>query len=121
MTKITSFTQLDGWKQSHILVLHIYRIIKLFPKNETYSLTDQLKRASVSVSSNIAEGFSRFSNKEKLQFYYIARGSLTEIQNQLMIAKDVGYIDKETFDVVAEQTVRVYKLINGLIKKIKSI
>jgi len=120
-TKIKSFTDLDAWKEGHKLVLDIYRITKEFPHEEQFGLTIQLRRAGVSFTSNIAEGFSRNSYKEKLQFYSMALGSLTEIQNQLLVAKDIGYITKEEFNQIANQTVKVNKITNGLIKKSKSI
>jgi four helix bundle protein len=84
--KIYSFTDLKAWKQGHELVLFVYEITKHFPQNEVFGLTSQMRRAVVSITSNIAEGFSRISNKEKAQFYSIALGSLTEIQNQSYIA-----------------------------------
>jgi len=103
--KIKSFTDLVVWKEAHQTVISIYLITKSFPKEETYSLNDQMKRCSVSITSNIAEGFSRQSKKEKLQFYFTAKGSLTELQNQLLVARDVGYLDKEKFTTIAKQTI----------------
>lgn len=114
--KIRSFTDLYTWQESHKLVLQVYKSTKKFPREETYSLVDQMKRCSVSISSNIAEGFSRNSKKEKQQFYSMAKGSLTELQNQLLVARDVGYISKEEFDKISNQTVLVHKLLNGLVK-----
>ncbi|MBI4284820.1 MAG: four helix bundle protein, partial [Chloroflexi bacterium] len=70
--------------------VRIYGITKLFPKSETYSLVDQMRRAASSVTANIAEGFGRQTYKEKLQFYFLAQGSLTELKNFILIAKDVG-------------------------------
>lgn len=119
-TKIKSFTDLNTWKEGHELVLEIYKITKNFPKEELFCLTSQIRRATVSITSNIAEGFSRQSFKEKIQFYSIAQGSLTEIQNQLLIARDVGYFTADRFKKIAEQTVVVHKLINGLIKYLKN-
>lgn len=119
--KIKSFTDLKAWERGHKLVLDVYKITKKFPREEQFGLTNQLRRAAVSFTSNIAEGFSRHSYKEKLQFYSMALGSLTEIQNQLLIAKDIGYITKEEFDKLAEQTITVNKITNGLIKKTKSV
>ena len=107
-TKIKSFTDLNSWKETHTLVLEIYKLTRKFPKEERYGLTDQIRRCAVSISSNIAEGFSRQGGKEKLQFYFMSKGSLTELQNQLLIARDVGYINKMKFDKVAEQTVTVH-------------
>lgn len=119
--KITSFTKLDTWKEGHQLVLSIYATTKIFPKDELFSLTNQIRRAAVSITSNIAEGFSRNSWKEKMQFYATARGSLTEVENQLLIARDVGYIQRDVFSDLANRCVRVGKLITGLIKKSKSM
>lgn len=119
--KIKSFTDLNAWREGHKLVLMIYDITKKFPKEEQFGLTIQLRQAGVSITSNIAEGFSRNSYKEKSQFYSMALGSLTEIQNQLLIAKDIGYITKNEFDKIARQSIIVNKITNGLIKKSKSI
>lgn len=114
--KIQSFTQLTTWQKAHTLVLVIYKITKAFPREEIYALVDQMRRCAISITSNIAEGFSRKSYKEKIQFYSMALGSTTELQNQLLVARDVGYITKEQFSTIAQLTVEVHKLINGLIK-----
>lgn len=118
--KIKSFTDLKAWQQSHELVLLIYQETVNFPSSEIFGLSSQLRRAVVSISSNIAEGFSRKSSKEKLQFYYMSIASLTEVQNQLLIAKDVGYITRSKFNALANQSIVISKLINGLIKKIRN-
>lgn len=118
--KIKSFTDLVAWQEAHKLVIIIYKITDKFPSKEVYGLTNQMRRAAVSITSNIAEGFSRRGKKEKMQFYYLAKGSLTELQNQLLIAKDVGYLDKNLFNQIAQQTVQVSKLIFGLIRSQKS-
>lgn len=97
-------------------MLNIYKTTKSFPKEEVYSLTDQIKRAAVSIASNVAEGFTRQSKKEKLQFYFMAKGSLTELQNQLLIAKGVSYLSSEEFTSLASQTIVAHKLLNGLMK-----
>lgn len=114
--KIKSFTDLHTWQEGHKLVLLIYEITKDFPKEEVYSLTNQLRRAVVSVTSNIAEGFSRNTSKDKNQFFVMAQGSLTELQNQLIIVKDVGYLNQRKFNEILEKTVIVHKLITGLRK-----
>lgn len=116
--KIESFTDLYAWQEGHRLVLLIYKITKTFPREELFGLTNQLRRAAVSITSNISEGFSRKSAKEKSQFYSMALGSLTELQNQALIARDVGYLQKEGFGVIASQTILVSKMINGLIKSV---
>lgn len=118
--KIKSFTDLVTWQEGHKFVIKIYSLTDNFPNREAYSLTDQMRRCCVSVTSNIAEGFSRQGKKEKLQFYYMAKGSLTELQNQLLIARDVNYLPKEEFSKVISQTVDVGKLLGGLIKSLKN-
>ncbi len=118
-TKIKNFTDLNACKEAHKLVLMIYKLTDSFPQKEVLSLTSQMRRAAVSVSSNIAEGFSRKTNKDKAQFYTMNQGSLTELQNQLIISRDVKYIDNKTFMQTAEQTVTVNKLINGLKRIVK--
>ena len=119
--KIKSFTDLKAWQEGHKLVLMIYDITKQFPKEEIFGLTNQLRRAIVSFTSNIAEGFSRQSYKEKVKFYFMALGSLTEVQNQLLIAKDIEYISQKDFNKIAQQTIEVSKITNGLIKKSKTL
>lgn len=119
--KIKNFTDLVTWQLGHKLVLLLYKISKEFPKDELFGLTNQLRRAAVSFTSNIAEGFSRTSYKEKAQFYAVALGSLTEIQNQLIIAKDLNYIDDKEFTGLEEQIIVLNKMTNGLIKKSKSM
>jgi four helix bundle protein len=117
--KIRSFTDLNAWKEGHKLVLLIYKITKSFPPEEKFGLIDQMRRCAVSITSNIAEGFSRKSKKEKSQFFYMTLGSVTELQNQLLVAKDISYISKKDFKNLAEKTITVSKLINGLIKSSK--
>lgn len=119
--KIKSFMDLDAWKEGHALVLDIYKITKRFPKEEIFGLISQMRRCAVSITSNIAEGFSRQSYKEKLQFYSIAQGSVTELQNQLLISKDVSYITEDEFQKIAEQAVKVHKIINGLIRHSRTL
>lgn len=120
MYKIKSFTDLNAWKEGHNLVLIIYRITKAFPVDEKFGLIDQMRRCCVSITSNIAEGFSRRTKKEKAQFFYMALGSVTELQNQLLISRDLGYLKAEDFKETANKTVVVSKLINGLIKSAKA-
>lgn len=112
--KIKSFTDLNAWKESHKLVLIVYKHTENFPKNEIFGLTNQMRRAAVSVVSNIAEGFSRSTARDKCNFYAMSHGSLTELQSQLIIARDLNFLEKNNFDKIAYQTVEVAKLISGL-------
>lgn len=116
---VLCFSDLDSWKQSHLLALDIYKISGRFPKTEIYNLISQIQRAAVSVGANIAEGFYRYHYKEKMHFYYIARGSLGEVQNFLHISKDLGYISKNEFDNLWNQSLSSLKLVNGLIKAVE--
>jgi len=120
LNKIKSFTDLNAWKQGHELVLTVYKLTKQFPKEENYRLVNQICRAVVSITSNLAEGFSRNSSKEKLQFYAISLGSLSEVQNQIIIAKDLNYVGLEDFKNTEEQIVKVSKLINGLMGSVSN-
>lgn len=114
--KIKNFTDLIAWKESYKLVKLVYELTNKFPQKEDFALNSQMRRAAVSVSSNIAEGFSRRSKKEKVQFYSMSLGSLTELQSQIIISKGVGYIDKSLQNKAIEQTTRTQRLLNGLIK-----
>jgi four helix bundle protein len=118
--KIKEFTDLKAWHEGHRLVVLVYKTIKKYPREETYSLIDQMRRAASSITANIAEGFGRQGYKEKIQFYYIAQGSLTEVKNQLLIARDVGYLNDENFQTLSSQANEAHKLLQGLITKSKS-
>jgi four helix bundle protein len=117
--KIRAFTDLITWQEGHALVLSIYRETSLFSRDELFGLTSQMRRSAISITSNIAEGFGRRSMKEKLQFYFIARGSLIELYNQLIIAKDVGYMTTSIFEQLEAMFNKVHRLLNGLITKTK--
>src|SRR3989338_1228088 len=108
--KIIFFTDLNAWKEGHKLAVKIYEITKSFPKEELFGLTSQMKRCAVSITSNIAEGFSRQSYKEKVQFYCMAQGSTTELQNQLIISRDVKILTPEKFQPVFEQSIIAHKI-----------
>lgn len=117
--KIRSFSDLEAWKKSHELVLAVYKATDSFPDKELFGITNQLRRAGVSTASNIAEGFNRHSSKEKIRFYSISLGSVAEIQSQLLIARDIGYLESSDFSSLADKTIVVHKLLNGLIKKLR--
>lgn len=119
-TKIRNFTDLDAWQKGHMLVIAIYKATSSFPRSEEFGLASQMRRAAVSITSNLAEAFSRNSRNEKVQFYSIAGGSLTELQNQLLVARDVGFLSPSKCTELLSQTVAVHKLTNGLVKSAKS-
>ena len=111
------YKQLDVYKESKALVKMVYKLLKGFPKEEQYALCDQIRRAVVSVPSNVAEGLGRYSAKELVHFYEIAYGSLREVDCQLDIACDLGYITQTNLDEVIKQMDKVAALISGLRKK----
>lgn len=115
-TKITDFTDLIAWQKAHVFVLAVYKVTQHFPSHEQFALTNQLTRAAVSITSNIAEGFGRNSEKDKVQFYGIAKGSLLEVRSQLCIAKDLGYITGEQFEELERDAMEVVRLIAGLVR-----
>jgi four helix bundle protein len=110
--------ELRVWQESIYLVKEIYSLTAKFPKSELYALTSQMRKAVISIPSNIAEGAARNSNKEFLRFLYIARGSLSELETQLIIANELKYLEQSNeAEKVIEKT---YALLGGLIKNIKS-
>lgn len=118
-TKIKNFTDLLVWQKAHLIVLEIYAITKEFPREEVFGITNQMRRCAVSITSNIAEGFSRRTNKDKTQFYFISQGSLTELQNQLIISKDINYINTEKYSLLNEEIIIVQKMLSSLIRSLR--
>jgi len=116
-----SHKDLDVWKKSVDLVEMIYEITKHFPKEEIYCLTNQIRRASISVASNIAEGAGRNHNKEFVQMLYIAQGSLSEIDTQLVISVRLKYLAQEGYDNISKLINDIRLMLIGLIKYIKNV
>ncbi|HBD02304.1 MAG: TIGR02436 family protein [Microgenomates group bacterium GW2011_GWC1_46_16] len=116
---VKDFTDLLVWQKAHSMVVMIYQLVSNFPKFEQYGLSDQMRRSAVSVTSNIAEGFGRQTAKEKGQYYYLAKGSLTELRNQLYVARDVGYVTLTEVNKILIIMEEVYKMLFGLIKTTK--
>ncbi|MEK6682292.1 MAG: four helix bundle protein [Nitrospirota bacterium] len=112
------FRKLTTWQKAYDLVLEVYRVARLFPKEEIYGLISQLQRASVSIPANIAEGYERNHRKEYLQFLYIAKGSLGEVETYLSLAKDLGYLSEKDYLAVENKRVEASKLLKGLIKSL---
>jgi len=119
--KIVRFEDIEAWKESRKLVKLVYTAINASEKfQKDYRLVNQIQGASVSVMSNIAEGFSRKSNKEFAQFLFISKSSAAEVQSQLYVALDQNYITKETFQQIYDQVEVVSKLNSGFIKYLRS-
>lgn len=119
--KIREFTDLYAWQKGHALVLLVYNITKSLPENEKFGLTSQMQRASVSITSNIAEGFGRRSIKEKIQFYYIAHGSLTEVKNISFILRDTGLISLNLYESLSELISQAQATLLGLLRATKKL
>ena len=114
-----SFKDLFIWKEAYNITLTIYEITKDFPKFELFSLTNQLRRSSHSVNTNIVEGFHRNTGKEFVNFLHIAKGSVNETMNHLILAKDLGYITNEQFLFLEQKLISLSKIIYTSIKKQK--
>lgn len=115
MAQINSYKDLEVWRQTRALVSDIYQLTKNFPKEEQFGLTNQLRRAVISVPSNIAEGCGRNHHKDSTQFFFIARGSLYEIETQLILASDLQIISENELQKITEQVTRCKKLLGGFI------
>lgn len=116
---MSHFRKILVWQKSISLVTKIYKVTRTFPKEETFGLTSQIRRSSVSIPSNIAEGSGRESNKDFLRFLYISLGSLFEMQTQLEIAKNIIYINEEEFNLLYEDSREIERMLASLIKKLK--
>lgn len=114
--RIQNFTDLDAWKIAHEFVIEIYKSTKIFPKEETYGLTSQLRRAASSITANISEGYSRYSYKDRVRIYYIARGSASECHNHILIARDVGYLSENESIKLIDMIIRAKQILNGFIR-----
>jgi len=114
---MTGYEKLNVWQESMKLVTQIYKIVRKLPKEEVYALSDQIRRSAVSVPSNIAEGSSRNSKKEFIQFLYISLGSLCELETQLKICQNIGYLDD--INHVFIETEKIKKMLNALISSMK--
>jgi len=109
-------TELEVYKKAHFMVLDIYKITAGFPKSEIYGLTSQMRRASLSINSNLIEGAAREGKYEFKHFASIARGSAAELQYQILVAKDLSLIDIITFDDLNTRIIEIIKMLSGLLK-----
>lgn len=118
--KVNSFKDLEVWQLSHQLVLDVYKLIEVFPKQEEYRLTAQLIRAVISIPTNIAEGKGRSTIKDYLHFLIIARGSLEETKYLILLSKDLHYVTTEKFSKLDDQLNLIGKKLNALINSLKN-
>jgi len=118
-SKIQNFTDLVAWQKARALVRRVYEATERFPREEAYGLTQQLRRASVSVPSNIAEGYGRGSRKEYMRYIQMARGSLYEIQTQLWLAQDIGYLTPGQTQSLVDEATECIRLVQGLLRALR--
>ena len=114
--KVHSYQNLIVWQKAMNLIVAIYKLTDKFPKSEIYGLTSQMRRAAISIPSNIAEGFKRKSLKDSLHFYNVAQGSLEELKYQILLTKDLKYISENSYKELISLSEEVGKLLNGWIK-----
>ncbi len=115
------FTELDVWKEARLLVKLVYEDVRLFPKEEMFGIQSQIKRCVISIPSNVAEGCGRNHRKDSLQFFYIARGSAYELETQLYLSFDLGFLPEEKLKLLLDKLQRVRMLLSGLINRYKSL
>jgi four helix bundle protein len=114
------FRRLKVWDKAHQLTLAIYKVTKKFPKEEMYGLASQMRRSSASIATNIAEGCGRNSDADFCRFLVVASGSGSELEYQLLLCRDLGYLDEKEHDALLAQLTEVKKMLNGLIHKLSS-
>lgn len=113
------FRTLTTWQKAYELTLEIYKITKDYPKHEQFGLISQIRRSSLSIVANIAEGYERQHRKEYIQFLTVARGSLGEVETYLLFSKDLGYLSIEKYNMIDNKRQEVARLLNGLIKSLQ--
>lgn len=117
-SKISSYKDLLVWQKAITLVKEIYLLTKTLPEEEKFGLISQMRRCAVSIPSNIAEGWGRNSTKSYVQFLTIARGSLLELETQIIICKELTYISNENYNIITNLIVEESKMLNSLVKAI---
>lgn len=120
MTTIQNFTDLIVYQKAHVLVLKVYKTTSVFPKEEIFGITSQMRRSAISITSNIAEGFGRNHARDKQQFYAIAKGSVLELQSQILISCDLKFIKQELSKELNENILEITKLLAGIIRSADS-
>ncbi len=113
------FKELEVWSKSHELTVLVYRLTHNFPREEVYGLTSQLRRSAASIAANIAEGCGRRSDRELARFLQIARGSASETEYYLLLAKDLGFLKECTFRDVQQKVFEIQRMLTGLVQKVQ--
>jgi len=115
-----NFRKLKVWEKSHELTLQIHNISKKFPKEEMFSLTSQIRRASASIPTNIAEGCGRGSDKDFARFIQISMGSASELEYLILLSFDLKYINKDNFIALTDETINIKKMLTSLLKTLRA-
>jgi four helix bundle protein len=118
MQKTTSFKDVEAWKKAHQFVLNIYKMTETFPKNEIFGLSSQFRRAAISIAANIAEGYKKKSNADKLRFYNMSQGSIEECRYYILLSSDLKYIVPENFIKLDTEIEFCSKLLNNYCRAI---
>jgi four helix bundle protein len=116
--KVNKFTEIIVWQKGHELVLVVYKITKTFPSEEKFGLVSQMQRSAVSITSNISEGFGRRTSLDKKRFYDISMGSIYELQNQLIVAKDIHLMSRSSFESAFSLSEEVQRLLISWIRSL---
>jgi four helix bundle protein len=114
------FKELDVWKRSHALTIKIYEVTNSFPRSEIYGLSQQLRRAAISIEANLAEGCGRKTDRELFRFASISNGSAYEVESELLVALDLGYITSEQHRECTQRVRQVSSMLNGLIRRLQN-
>ena len=118
--RMSDFKKLNVWQKAHELTLHLYPATAVFPKSELYGLTSQMRRCCVSIGSNIAEGCGRAGENEKARFLQIALGSLSELEYQVLVARDLGYLSTEGAEDLIRRILEIGRMLGSLLNKVRA-
>ena len=113
------FKELRVWSKAHELTMLVYRLTRTFPRDEVYGLTSQVRRSAASIGANIAEGCGRHSDGEMTRFLQIARGSASETEYHLLLAKDLGFLQEADFQVAEQAVVAIQRMLTALVQKVQ--
>ncbi len=114
------YRKLKVWQKSHELTLAVYRVSERFPKAEVYGITSQMRRSSSSIPTNIAEGCGRSSNADFVRFLHVALGSINELSYQLLLCRDLGFLDAGAYEELAAEALEIQRMLGALIVKVKA-
>jgi len=117
---LKNYKELKVWQRSYQLCLKIYKVTTIFPKEERYGLTSQIRRSAVSIPSNIAEGYGRKTTADYIRYLYIAYGSVCELETQILLSMDLGYIDSAVIEKIKDEIQQIERMLKGLIKSLEN-